>query len=113
MSNDRKKRIAMRRIELVIRDYFDDLYSHADDVALKTRYENKSIEAIRIYEMWAIEEIIDHIKNSDKRVLDTVEEWRDKMDDYACRNTKSSYIFCIAYDTATCVLDALIYAGYH
>lgn len=108
-----KKRIAMKRIELVIKDYFNNLYSREDDVSLKVRYEYRNLDDIRCYEQWAIEEILSHIKSSNKRVLDAVEEWRDMVDDFACKNTKSSYIFSIAYDTATCVLDALIYAGYH
>lgn len=107
-----KTKIAFKRIELVVRGYFEDLYSREDDTALKVRY-RKNIENIRIYEQWAIAELLNYIKNSDERVLDAVELFRSKMDEYSCKNTSNSYIFIIAYDTATCALDALIYAGYH
>lgn len=105
-----KKRIAFNRIKAVIYDYFEDMQGASDDCALKVRYQQKDIENIKVYEKWAISEILEYINKSDKRTIDAVEEFRDKMDDYAC---KGNYIFSIAYDTATCVLDALIYAGYH
>lgn len=106
-------KMAIRRIEVIIKDYFKGLYDREDQVATMIRHNNRNYKQIREYEQWAISEIIDAIWKSDKRVLDTVEDFRKKMDNYACKNTKSSYIFSIAYDTATSVLDCLISAGYH
>lgn len=65
------------------------------------------------YSRWAIKELIDYIlSNSDRYVLDVVEEFRNKMDDYAsyAKSGDANFMFSVAYDVATVVLDTLITA---
>lgn len=108
-----KRKITNKYLEYLIKDYFKDLYDREDEVGSMMKYRHRNYQEIRWYEQWAVKEIIDEIWKSDKNVIDTVEDFRKRMDDYACKNTKSSYIFSIAYDQATAVLDYLISIGYH
>ena len=101
-----------RYISGIIRDYYYDYQRHReDDVIDMIKYRNKDLAIIRSYEEWALEELIRYICENDKgSIIDRVEEFRKKMDDYAC---KGNYAFSIAYDVTTCILDYLIYCGYH
>lgn len=112
MKSETKHRIANKRIEIIIKDYFKDIYYIEETNKFSLKYKKKDLDMIRVYEAWAIDETLQAIysRPSYMTVLDAVENFRSKMSDYSC---KGSYIFAIAYDTATCILDALIYAGYH
>ena len=105
------RRVANRRIEIIVKGYFKDLYDREDAIGKCIKFREKNIDIIRGYEQWAVEETLQAIFNrsGDMTVLDAVENFRSKMDNYACKN----YIFAIAYDIATCILDELIYCGYH
>lgn len=52
-----------------------------------------------------IEEIMDH---KSQRAIDTVENYRFKMDQYATTNPVFGIIYSIKYDFATYILDRLI-----
>lgn len=61
------------------------------------------------YSRWAVEELIIFIKqHSDMLVIDSVELFIRKMDEYSCMNSNSSYIFSIAHDVAEDVYDNLL-----
>ncbi len=66
----------------------------------------KQLAAQRSYEQWALDELKEFIRKSNKRPMDATEEFIQKMDDYACMS--GNIMFSIAYDAATCALDALL-----
>ena len=50
--------------------------------------------------------------NKDVPPLQTIEEFRDKMNKYSCLNTKTSIMFSVAYDIADDISNDLIKAFY-
>lgn len=61
------------------------------------------------YSRWAAKELIACLeKNPTTPPLLVIEEFRDKMDRYACQNKDSSYIFSVAYDMAEYIIDLLL-----
>lgn len=61
------------------------------------------------YSRWAIREImVCLIKEKTTPPLIVIEQFRDQMDDYSCRNMHTSYMFSVAKDTAEWIIDLLI-----
>lgn len=61
------------------------------------------------YLRWAVDEILVLLENSnDTPPLLVIEEFRDKMDRYSCLNSRTSYVFSCAKDTAEWIIDLLI-----
>ncbi len=101
----------------------NSLYNYAISTICKTIKDERAILrktshrktmdfAFTSYSISALEDILEHIRqNRDKSPLTIVEEYRDKMDTYACSKTEGSYIFSVAYDVATGVLDDLLIKG--
>lgn len=50
------------------------------------------------------------LENQNKNPIDTIEEFRSKMDDFACyaQNGMANFMFSVYYDVATDVLDTLL-----
>lgn len=62
-----------------------------------------------IYSRWAANEVLGYVKlHNDISAIQAVEEFIAKMDKYACLDNKNSYIFSVAYDIATDILDLLL-----
>lgn len=61
------------------------------------------------YSRWAARELLACLeRNPDVPPLITIENFRDKMDEYSCVNLKTSYIFSCAKDIAEWIIDLLI-----
>lgn len=61
------------------------------------------------YSRWAAREILVRlIKNNTTPPLIVIEQFRDQMDDYSCRNLHTSYMFSVAKDMAEWIIDLLI-----
>lgn len=61
------------------------------------------------YSKWAAREILVRlIKEKETPPLVVIEQFRDKMDEYSCRNLNTSYMFSVAKDTAEWIIDLLI-----
>lgn len=74
----------------------------------KKAWKSVSFEQVA-YSRWACIEIIEYLKqNRDISPLNAMEEFREKMDQYACMNPESSMIFSIAYDTCESIIDMLV-----
>ena len=60
------------------------------------------------YSRWAVSEILDLLSNrGDTTPSKIVEDFADKMDRYACYNDTARYIFSIAREAATDILDVV------
>jgi hypothetical protein len=75
-------------------------------------YWNSEYFAQRSYARTAAYEILDLLKSSNEPPLVVIEEYRDKMNDYACLSSFASLMFSVAYDTAEGIIDALIGSYY-
>lgn len=63
------------------------------------------------YMRWAIREVLNYVvQHPELPVTEAVEEFRFKMDHFACSAKKSlqSFVFSVAYDVSTDVLDNLL-----
>lgn len=61
------------------------------------------------YSKWALEELLVEIRaNEAVSPIVIVEQFSRKMDDYACAQMYTSYIFSVAHDVAEGILDELI-----
>lgn len=64
------------------------------------------------YNHWAYKELSNYVyrRKSDISPVSAVEEFREKMDDYACKakTGEANFIFSVAYDVATDILDLFI-----
>lgn len=97
-----KREEAIRNINRMIRFYE---YPSAWYMMAKRDLEMDS------YVKWAAREVRDYVvKHPEKPVTEAVEDFRIKMDQFSCSSKKSlqSFIFSVAYDTTTEILDMLI-----
>ena len=92
----------------VVLDYINELES----TTTTFDYWNSAYFAQRSYAKTAAYDILELLKNSTEPPLVVIEEYRDKMNDYACLNGFGSVIFSTAYDTAEGIIDALIGSCY-
>ena len=61
------------------------------------------------YTRWAAEELLkDILENESVDPVIVVESFRKKVDRYSTMNTNTSYMFSVAYDVATNILDILL-----
>lgn len=61
------------------------------------------------YSRWAADEIIKNIRESRYTPpIQVVEDFIRKMDDFSCKNSKTSIIFSVAHDMGENILDFLI-----
>ena len=75
----------------------------------KTPYWKTAEFAYASYSLTTLIEILEYLRRSpDISPIIILEEYRDQMDDYACRNIIGSYMFSVAYDTVTNIIDELI-----
>lgn len=78
-------------------------------VLRKTSYRKSVDFAFTSYSISAYKDILDHIEQRrNESPLTVVEEYRNRMDMYACSRSDGSYLFSVAYDVATGILDDLI-----
>ena len=90
--------IAIRAIESYIHELKDPQTNYK-----KSRFEQAT------YSKWAANEVLGYVKyRKDISPIQAVEEFINKMDDYACEVGRSSYIFSVAYDIAMDILDLLL-----
>ena len=74
----------------------------------KKDYKGKNVEfTVQAYNAWAFEMVKEHIATSKKNLIDALEDFRAKVDDYACRakTEDARLIFACAYDVVTDILD--------
>ena len=87
---------------LLIQNYISKL--HDPDRELK-----KSCFKQLSYSKWAANEVLNFVKNRPRTPpVFSVETFASMMDEYACMNQGTSYIFSIAYDIAMDILDMLL-----
>lgn len=61
------------------------------------------------YSRWAGREIMVRLlRDNTTPPLIIIEQFRDQMDDYSCRNVHTSYMFSVAKDMAEWIIDLLI-----
>lgn len=74
-------------------------------------YKSRSIVfRMQSYQNWAIRELLDYLYNhGDGPIIETIEEFRAKLDTYAAKakSEEQNFIFSSAYDAVSCVLDVL------
>lgn len=92
----------------VVRDYINELECTSSIID----YWQSAHFAQRCYAKTAANDILELLKNSSEPPLVVIEEYRDKMDEFACLNNFGSIIFSVAYDTAESIIDALIGSCY-
>lgn len=71
---------------------------------------NKTLFAQKSYSNWAKKEIDRYLAQNKGDSIDAVEEFRSMMDSFACnaKTAEANFMFSVAYDVATDVLDGLI-----
>lgn len=92
----------------VVSAYIDELEK---PVSVKD-YWHSSYFAQRSYAKTAAYEILGLLRNSSEPPLVVIEEYRDKMNEYACLNSFTSVMFSVASRTADNIVDALIGSCY-
>ncbi len=91
------------RVLSVIQEYADECLKGPSWRMSKARFKQVS------YSRWAIDEIVKSIEASRSvPPVVVVEKFIRKMDDFSCRNDKTSIIFSVAHDMAENILDILI-----
>ena len=79
------------------------------DLKQSTSYWQKELFAQQVYTIWAAKEIYFLLSENDIYPPEVVvEEFANKMSDYASKRKETNFMFSIAYDTAIDILD-LIY----
>ena len=75
-------------------------------------YWHSSYLAQRSYAKTAAYEILDLLRNSSEPPLVIIEEYRDKMNEFACLNAFTSFMFSVMADTAENIIDAIMGSCY-
>ena len=85
------------------------LKGYITDMPEANRKCKKHIFLQRTYSRWAAEEILECIQeNESTPAIIVVENFRDRMNRYSLLTSNSSYIFSVAYDIATDILDIFL-----
>lgn len=92
-----------RTAEQIVQKYIRDLPEPSIYLARSHFYQRSCTK-------WAAEEILRTIRKRDISPIRAVEEFVEKMEQYACHRSESSYIFSIAYDIGIDILDILLAA---
>lgn len=87
--------------------YIDDLEERSI-----VDYWHSSSFAQRSYAKTAAYEILELLRNSSEPPLVIIEEYRDKMNEFACLNSFGSFIFSVASHTAENIIDMLVGSCY-
>ena len=91
-------------LEILLLEYYTNLSEPA-----KKEYWKKELVEQKVYTKWAIKEIIREVYNSDKPILEIVENFITRMNKYSMKDKKTSHIFSIAYDAAMDLYDQMLY----
>lgn len=90
------------QLDLIFQDYLMDM----KDPCLqwkKDRFMQSS------YSRWAVQELLTFVKqHKDMKPINAIELFIHKMDEYACANSKNSYIFSVAHDIAEDIYDIFL-----
>ena len=85
------------------------ILEYINDLKQTASYWNKELFQQQAYSLWAAKEIYFRLaKNETYSPAYLVEDFANKMDDYACKRKETSFMFSIAHDVAIDILD-LIY----
>lgn len=89
-------------------DLLIEYYLNLNPVGEK-EYWNEDVFEQKVYTAWGVMEIYNEIKNNpDTLPIEVVENFASKMNEYSCKDNKTSHIFSIAYDVSLDILDQLI-----
>ena len=91
-------------LETLLLEYYINLSEPA-----KKEYWKKELFEQKTYAKWAIKEIIREVWNSNKPILETLEDFITRMNEYSMKDKKTSQIFSIAYDAAMDLYDQMLY----
>jgi len=95
-----------RQIELAITNYIYEKIPEPE------KHWSKFYFSQRSYSRWAAKEILEILhKNQDKSPIEMVENFMKTMEDFSCtddKNWKDGFIFSVAHDVASDILDILI-----
>ena len=87
----------------IIKNYIREYSGHVYTPWQKKEFQYES------FSIWAAKELLVEIsKKEDLPPLYVMENFREKMDDYACLNKTNSFIFSVAKDTVNYLIDQLI-----
>ena len=90
------------QLDLIFQDYLLDMKDPRKKKK-KDRFMQSS------YSRWAVQELLTFVKqHKDMKPINAIELFIHKMDDYACTNSKNSYIFSVAHDIAEDVYDIFL-----
>ena len=90
--------------EILLLEYYTNLSEPSNK-----EYWKKELFEQKVYTKWAIKEIIREVWNSNKPILETVENFITRMNEYSMKDKKTSHIFSIAYDAAMDLYDQMLY----
>ena len=90
--------------EILLLEYYTNLSEPSNK-----EYWKKELFEQKVYTKWAIKEIIREVYNSDKPILEVVEDFANYMKEYSMKDKKTSHIFSIAYDAAMDLYDQMLY----
>lgn len=91
----------------VVKNYIERLE------CIPVHYWRSSEFAQKCYSIMAANDILELLsQDEDEPPLGIIEEYREKMDEYSCVNSTSSFIFSVSHDTAEDIVDELIKAYY-
>lgn len=97
-------RIAIQTIE----DYIKRLERQFKEHWVTSEFEQQS------YSKWVANDILGHLKKECSiPPLQLLEEYREKMDEYSCYNSKNSIMFSTLKDTVEDIIDELVNAYYY
>lgn len=95
--------ITMEKLKKITRGYLDEL-SYMHPFVMSDKFVDNS------YQKWACKEILKEIEFSkhlpfDLTAFQLLEQFEEKMNRYACMNSKNSLIFTIASETAEYLIE--------
>lgn len=87
----------------IIKNYIREYSGHVYTPWQKKEFQYES------FSIWAAKELLVEVsKKEDLPPLYVMENFREKMNDYACLNKANSFIFSVANDTVNYLIDQLI-----
>lgn len=89
-------------VDVLISELDRDLSRHSLYIYQRDLFEQLS------YEKWALKELLEYVSKRQGGLYSAVEEFCKQMNEYSCRNKKTSRMFSAAYDAAMNILDVII-----
>ena len=90
------------QLDLIFQDYLIDMKDPCLQLIIYLFIQSS-------YSRWAVQELLTFVKqHKDMKPINAIELFIHKMDDYACTNSKNSYIFSVAHDIAEDVYDIFL-----